>query len=229
MAAVESTLSLLANGENSSKIIDIMKKLLLLTLITISSFAVVSAQNKDKDSSLFGYNYYYAQKMNADSLEQILLKRIPEGFEVRDCALGDLTEYHWVHNWSSLFHKGYVIYTFYENGEMTVDLSAGSIPHTTKGYYYLSEIPDLQFDTTKIGNKSGKFLITGKKYDLKPSSISKIVKCIDGTLIQILGNQFFTVYSYKPLKEPYEDVIKNGYLTIPFEDYGFVVWECSKE
>ena len=46
MVAVESTLSLLANGENSSKIIDIMKKLLLLTLITISSFAVVNAQNK---------------------------------------------------------------------------------------------------------------------------------------------------------------------------------------
>ena len=46
MVAVESTLSLLANGENSSEIIDIMKKLLLLTLITISSFAVVNAQNK---------------------------------------------------------------------------------------------------------------------------------------------------------------------------------------
>ena len=46
MAAVEPTLSLLANGENSSKIIDIMKKLLLLTLITISLFGVVNAQNK---------------------------------------------------------------------------------------------------------------------------------------------------------------------------------------
>ena len=101
--------------------------------------SIVSAQNKDKDSSLFGYNYYQAQRMNVDSLERILLKRIPEGFKVRDCTLSDLTEYHWVHNWLQLFHKGYVIYTFYENGEMTVDLSAGSIPHTTKGYYYLSE------------------------------------------------------------------------------------------
>lgn len=228
MAAVESTLSLLANGENSSKIIDIMKKLLLLTLITISSFAVVSAQNKDKDSSLFGYNYYYAQKMNADSLEQILLKRIPEGFEVRDCALGDLTEYHWVHNWSSLFHKGYVIYTFYENGEMTVDLSAGSIPHTTKGYYYLSEIPDLQFDTTRIGNKRGRYLILKFKND-STVAVKRIVKCSDGSLLEIYDNSCLGMYSLKPLKEPYEEVIKNGYLTIPFEDYGFVVWECSKE
>ena len=186
---------------------------------------LVSAQNKNKDSSLFGYNYHHAQKMNADSLERILLKRIPKGFKVRDCTLYDLIECQWVHNWSALFHKGYVIYTFYENGERTVDLSTGSVPHNTKGYYYLSETPDLQFDTTKIGNKSGRFLITGKKDDISPSSISKIVKCLDGSLIQILGNQFFTIYSYKPLKEPYEGVIKNGYLTIPFEDYGFVFWK----
>lgn len=203
----------------------IIRTIIIYIATQLLLVGIVSAQNKDKDSSLFGYNYYHAQKMNADSLEKILLWRVPDRLKVRDSRLCDLTEYHWVHNWSSLFHKGYVIYTFYKNGEMTVDLSDGSVPHTTKGYYYLSETPDLQFDTTKIGNKSGKFLITGKKYDLKPSSISKIVKCIDGTLIQILGNQFFTVYSYKPLKEPYEDVIKNGYLTIPFEDYGFVFWE----
>lgn len=199
----------------------------LITCIAIQLLLIniIYAQNQDKDSGLFGYNYYNTQRMDADSLEKILLKRIPQGLEVRDCILSNLTRHHWVHNWSPLFRKGYVICTFYENGEMTVDLNTGNAPHITKGYYYLSESPDFQFDTTKIGNTSGRFLITGKKNDINSSSISKIVKCTDESLIQILGNQFLTIYSYKPLKEPYEDVIKNGYLTVPFEDYGFIQWK----
>lgn len=77
MAAVEPTLSLLANGENSSKIIDIMKKLLLLTLITICSFAVVSAQNK-KDyytgkTEVKGDKYTYSVEISPNYSTRIFL------------------------------------------------------------------------------------------------------------------------------------------------------------
>ena len=176
---------------------------------------------------------YYSQRVSVDSLDKLFSKRIPAGLEVRDCTVEDLTEHHWLHYVTDIFKKsgGYIIISFYKRGKYVFDWCGSDKKNITyRECYYLSDTPDLMFDKKKTNNKSGKYLIL--KIDGKNNNgtyISRIVKCADGTLLEIYDNPCLDMCTYKPLKEPYKKVIKNGYLTIPFEDYGFVVWECSKE
>ncbi len=204
-------------------------------IIIISAVLLISTVCRAQSIRISSYEpNYYTQRVSPDSLDKIFSKRIPAELEAKNCTLDDLTKHHWLSVYAKICgSKGYLIYTFQKNGKCQLDMSGGintkhKYKHTDEVYYYLSDTPNLLFDDTKIGNKRGKYLILKFKND-STVAVKRIVKCSDGSLLEIYDNSCLGMYSLKPLKEPYEEVIKNGYLTIPFEDYGFVVWECSKE
>ncbi len=207
-----------------------MRKVLIVIVFAIA-FIMVKSGNAQ---TIIGDPInYYSERVSADSLDKIFSKRIPVVFDAKNCTLEDLTKHHWLSLYTKICGSGgYWIYTFYKNGKYQLDVSSENQyknpNYREENYYYLSDTPDLQFDTTKIGNERGKYLITLKN-GVNTAAVKRIVKCSDGSLLEIYDNSCLAMYSLKPLKEPYEDVIKNGYLTIPFEDYGFVFWECSKE
>ena len=204
-------------------------------IITISAILLIATICRAQSIRISCYEpNYYTQRVSPDSLDKIFSKRIPVELDAKNCTLEDLTKHHWLSVYTKICGSGgYFIYTFYKNGKYQLDVSSENRyknpNYREENYYYLSDTPDLQFDTTKIGNERGKYLITELKNDVNTAAVKRIVKCSDGTLLEIYDNSCLAIYSLKPLKEPYEDVIKNGCLTIPFEDYGFVVWECSKE
>ena len=208
-----------------------MRKVLIVIMFTV---ALTITKRGNAQTIIGDPINYYSERVSADSLDKIFSKRIPVEFDAKNCTLEDLTKHHWLSVHAKLFGVGgYWIYTFYKNGKYQLDVSSenGHKPHNHReeNYYYLSDTPDLQFDTTKIGNERGKYLITELKNGVNTAAVKRIVKCSDESLLEIYDNSCLGMYSLKPLKEPYEDVIKNGCLTIPFEDYGFVVWECFKE
>ena len=208
-----------------------MRKVLIVIAFAI---AFIMAKRGNAQTIIGDPINYYSERVSADSLDKIFSKRIPVEFDAKNCTLEDLTKHHWLSVYTKICGSGgYFIYTFYKNGKYQLDVSSENRyknpNYREENYYYLSDTPDLQFDTTKIGNERGKYLITELKNDVNTAAVKRIVKCSDGTLLEIYDNSCLAIYSLKPLKEPYEDVIKNGYLTIPFEDYGFVVWECFKE
>ena len=208
-----------------------MKKVLIVIVFAI---AFIMAKRGNAQTIIGDHINYYSERVSADSLDKIFSKRIPVELDAKNCTLEDLTKHHWLSVHAKLFGVGgYWIYTFYKNGKYQLNVSSENEHkphnHREENYYYLSDTPDLQFDTTKIGNERGKYLIIELKNGVNTAAVERIVKCSDGSLLEIYDNSCLGMYSLKPLKEPYEDVIKNGYLTIPFEDYGFVFWECSKE
>ena len=205
------------------------RHIILICAIALSISHICSAQK----IRIGGYSTnYHTQRVSSDSLDKIFSKRIPEELEVADCTLEDLTEHHWL----SVFAKvivtdGYFIYTFQRNGEYKIESSSMRsdcrYKHTEKRRYYLSDTPALQFDTTKIGNKRGKYIICERKADDETpytAETKRIFKCADGTLFEIVDDPSLYIFTYKPLKEPYDEVVKRGYLTIPFEEYGFKRW-----
>ena len=202
-------------------------------IVIVFAIAFIMAKGGNAQTIIGDPINYYSERVSADSLDKIFSKRIPVELGTKNCTLEDLTK----HLWLSVHTKicgpgGYFIYTFRKNGKVQLDVSSENQrkyhKHSEESSYYLSDTPDLQFDTTRIGNKRGRYLILKFKND-STVAVKRIVKCSDGSLLEIYDNSCLGMYSLKPLKEPYEEVIKNGYLTIPFEDYGFVFWECSKE
>ena len=207
-----------------------MRKVLIVIVFAI---AFIMAKRGNAQTLIGDPINYYSERVSADSLDKIFSKRIPVELGAKNCTLEDLAKHHWLSIYAKICGTGgYWIYTFHKNGKVQLDVSSENQrkyhKHSEESSYYLSDTPDLQFDTTKIENKRGKYLILRFKND-STAAVKRIVKCSDGSLLEIYDNSCLGMYSLKPLKEPYEDVIKNGYLTIPFEDYGFVVWECSKE
>ncbi len=207
-----------------------MRKVLIVIVFAI---AFIMAKRGNAQTLIGDPINYYSERVSADSLDKIFSKRIPVELGAKNCTLEDLAKHHWLSIYAKICGTGgYWIYTFHKNGKVQLDVSSENQrkyhKHSEESSYYLSDTPDLQFDTTKIENKRGKYLILRFKND-STAAVKRIVKCSDGSLLEIYDNSCLGMYSLKPLKEPYEDVIKNGYLTIPFEDYGFVFWECSKE
>ena len=202
-------------------------------IVIVFAIAFIMAKRGNAQTLIGDPINYYSERVSADSLDKIFSKRIPVELDAKNCTLEDLTKHHLLSVHTKICGPGgYFIYTFHKNGKYQLDVSSGNRyknhNYREENYYYLSDTPDLQFDTTKIGNERGKYLITLKN-GVNTAAVKRIVKCSDGSLLEIYDNSCLGMYSLKPLKEPYEDVIKNGYLTIPFEDYGFVFWECSKE
>lgn len=199
----------------------------------VFAMAFIMAQRGNAQTIIGDPINYYSERVSADSLDKIFSKRIPVELKTKNCTLEDLTKHHWLSVYAKICGLGgYWIYTFHKEGKVQLDVSSENQrkyhKHSEESSYYLSDTPDLQFDTTKIGNERGKYLILRFKND-STSAVKRIVKCSDGSLLEIYDNSCLAMYSLKALKESYEDVIKNGYLTITFEDYGFVFWECSKE
>ena len=207
-----------------------MRKVLIVIVFAI---AFIMAKRGNAQTLIGDPINYYSERVSADSLDKIFSKRIPVELGAKNCTLEDLAKHHWLSIYAKICGTGgYWIYSFHKNGKVQLDVSSENQrkyhKHSEESSYYLSDTPDLQFDTTRIENKRGRYLILKFKND-STVAVKRIVKCSDGSLLEIYDNSCLGMYSLKPLKEPYEDVIKNGYLTIPFEDYGFVFWECSKE
>ena len=207
-----------------------MRKVLIVIVFAI---AFIMAKRGNAQTLIGDPINYYSERVSADSLDKIFSKRIPVELGAKNCTLEDLAKHHWLSIYAKICGTGgYWIYSFHKNGKVQLDVSSENQrkyhKHSEESSYYLSDTPDLQFDTTRIENKRGRYLILKFKND-STVAVKRIVKCSDGSLLEIYDNSCLGMYSLKPLKEPYEEIIKNGYLTIPFEDYGFVFWECSKE
>ena len=217
---------------NQNQIVKIMQKMKNKDIIVISVILFITTVCHAQNVRIGGYEpNYYTQRVSADSLDKIFSKRIPLELEVKNCTLDDLTKHHWLSIYSKICGTGgYWIYTFHRNGkyQLCIGGSTGTkyeYKRTEERYYYLSDTPDLIFDDTKIGSEKGKYLIRRFNDNDSTVHISRVVKCSDGTLLEIYDNSSLYIYSHKPLKEPYEAVIKNGHLTIPFEDYGFIFYK----